>query len=153
MPNLTANLVPTCLILAPLGPSWRQRRLQEASKWRSTGGLDRICGHLGAKKAPRAQPPKNSDHFPANLSKNLIFHSNYEPHGILQRIFSNPPDPPETQHPVQNRPWVPRAGGQDYGSLHTNSLKQGPLDLQLPPEWPRFWPTVDFGQPLIFANC
>ena len=35
----------------------------------------------------------------------------------------DPPDPPETQHPVQNRPWVPRAGGQDYGSLHTNSLK------------------------------
>ena len=26
-------------------------------------------------------------------------------------------------HPVQNRPWVPRAGGQDYGSLHTNSFK------------------------------
>ena len=86
MPNLTASLVPTWPILAPLGPSWRQRRLQEASKWSSTGGLDRICGHLGAKKAPRAQPPKNGDHFPANLSKNLIFHSNYEPHGILQRI-------------------------------------------------------------------
>ena len=26
--------------------------------------------------------------------------------------------PPETQHPVQNRPWVPHAGGQDDGSLH-----------------------------------
>ena len=36
---------------------------------------------------------------------------------------ADPPDPAETQHPVQNRPWVPRAGGQDYGSLHTNSLK------------------------------
>ena len=40
------------------------------------------------------------------------------------QIRSNPPDPadpadpPETQHPVQNRPWVPHAGGQDYGSLH-----------------------------------
>ena len=28
------------------------------------------------------------------------------------------PDPAETQHPVRNRPWVPRAGGQDDGSLH-----------------------------------
>ena len=28
------------------------------------------------------------------------------------------PDPAETQHPVQNRPWVPHAGGQDDGSLH-----------------------------------
>ena len=26
--------------------------------------------------------------------------------------------PAETQHPVQNRPWVPHAGGQDDGSLH-----------------------------------
>ena len=31
---------------------------------------------------------------------------------------ADPADPPETQHPVQNRPWVPRAGDQDYGSLH-----------------------------------
>ena len=31
---------------------------------------------------------------------------------------AEPPDPPKTQHPVQNRPWVPHAGGQDYGSLH-----------------------------------
>ena len=30
----------------------------------------------------------------------------------------DPPDPPETQHAVQNRPWVPHAGGQDDGSLH-----------------------------------
>ena len=30
----------------------------------------------------------------------------------------DPPDPAETQHPVRNRPWVPHAGGQDYGSLH-----------------------------------
>ena len=27
------------------------------------------------------------------------------------------PDPAETQHPVQNRPWVPHAGGQDDGSF------------------------------------
>ena len=117
LPNLTANLVPTWPILAPLGPSWRQRRLQEASKWSSTGGLDRICGHLGAKKAPRAQPPKNGGHFPATLSKNIIFHSNYEPHGIL---FSNPPDLPDLLQSSgnANRPWVPHAGGQDDGSLH-----------------------------------
>ena len=31
---------------------------------------------------------------------------------------ADPADPPETQHPVRNRPWVPHAGGQDYGSLH-----------------------------------
>ena len=109
-PNL-AHLGATWAILAP---TW----LQEASKWSSTGGLDRICGHLGAKKAPRAQPPKNGDHFPANLSKNIIFHSNYEPHGILHRIFRIFSDPAETEHPVQNRPWVPHAGGQDDGSLH-----------------------------------
>ena len=86
LPNLTASFVPTWPILAPLGPSWRQHKLQEASKWSSTGGLDRICGHLGAKRAPRAQPPKNGEHFPANLFKNLIFHSKNKPHGILQRI-------------------------------------------------------------------
>ena len=28
------------------------------------------------------------------------------------------PDLPKTQHPAQNRPWVPHAGGQDDGSLH-----------------------------------
>ena len=31
---------------------------------------------------------------------------------------ADPADPPETQHPVQNPPWVPHAGGQDDGSLH-----------------------------------
>ena len=37
---------------------------------------------------------------------------------------ADPADPafsafsPETQPAVRNRPWVPRAGGQDYGSLH-----------------------------------
>ena len=30
----------------------------------------------------------------------------------------DPPDPPETQHAGQNRPWGSHAGGQDDGSLH-----------------------------------
>ena len=34
----------------------------------------------------------------------------------------DPPDPAETQHPVQNPPWVPHAGGQDDGSLHKLKL-------------------------------
>ena len=55
--------------------------------------------------------------FRQNCEKN-IFHNNYEPHGTLQRIRRIRSDPPETQHPVQNRPWVPHAGGQDDGSLH-----------------------------------
>ena len=40
---------------------------------------------------------------------------------MLNRIYQtlpDLPDPPETQHPVQNRPWVPHAGSQDDGSLH-----------------------------------
>ena len=51
----------------------------------------------------------------------------------------DPPDPPETQHPVQNRPWVPRAGGQDYGSLHTNSLKsaEAPANIFYSRGWHR----------------
>ena len=86
MPNLTANLIPTWLILAPLGPSWRQLRLQEASKWSSTGGPDRIWGHLGAKRAPKSSTPKNGDHFPAKFAKNLIFNSKNEPLGTLKRL-------------------------------------------------------------------
>ena len=35
---------------------------------------------------------------------------------------ADPADPAETQHAVRNRPWVPHAGGQDYGSL--NKLPQ-----------------------------
>ena len=30
---------------------------------------------------------------------------------------ADPADPAETQHAVRNQPWVPHAGGQDYGSL------------------------------------
>ena len=86
LPNLTANLVPTWPILAPLGPSWRQHRLQEASKWSSTGGPDRIWGHLGAKRAPKSSTPKNGDHFPAKLWKQIIFHSKNESHGTLKRL-------------------------------------------------------------------
>ena len=40
----------------------------------------------------------------------------------------DPADPPETQHAVRNRPWVPHAGGQDDGS-YTNSLKLGSRQL------------------------
>ena len=87
MPNLTANLVPTWLILAPLGPSWRQHRLQEASKWSSTGGLDRICGHLGAKRAPKSSTPQKWRSFSGKIvKKNLIFHNKNEPHRILKRL-------------------------------------------------------------------
>ena len=55
-----------------------------------------------------------------------------EYHACAQKLTArssevDPADPPETQHPVQNRPWVPHAGGQDYGSLHKlpqiNSLR------------------------------
>ena len=118
LPNLTANLILTWPILAPLGPSWRQHRLQEASKWSSTGGLDRICGHLGAKRAPKSSTPQKWRSFSRKIVKTHYFHNKNEPRGILHRICYFPPDPPETQHPVQNRPWVPHAGGQDYGSLH-----------------------------------
>ena len=119
MPNLTANLVPTWLILAPLGPSWRQHRFQEASKWSSTGGLDRICGHLGAKRAPKSSTPQKWRSFSRKIVKKTLFFtmkmSLTEFCTGSSGIFRNPP---ETQHPVQNRPWVPHAGGQDDGSLH-----------------------------------
>ena len=42
---------------------------------------------------------------------------------------ADPADPAETQHPVQNRPWVPHAGGQDYGSLHKLPQIKGILDI------------------------
>ena len=59
--------------LAHLGATWRQHRLQEASKWSSTGGPDRIWGHLGAKRAPKSSTPKNGDHFPAKCAPNYGF--------------------------------------------------------------------------------
>ena len=86
MPNLTANLVPTWPILAPLGPSWRQHRLQEASQWSSTGGLDRICGHLGAKRAPKSSTPQKWRSFSRKIVKKLYFQNKNEPQGILNRI-------------------------------------------------------------------
>ena len=64
-------------------------------------------------------PAKMRPQFRQKVPKSLYFYSISEPHGILGRIFRIPP---ETQHPVQNRPWVPHAGGQDYGSL--NKLPQ-----------------------------
>ena len=114
--------MPTWPILAPLGPSWRQHRLQEASKWSSTGGLDRICGHLGAKRAPRAQPPKNGNHFPAKLSKNIIFHSKNEPHGILSRL--NRLNRLKRKRNIRSRtdPGFPTPGAR-MTVVYTNSLK------------------------------
>ena len=53
--------------------------------------------------------------FPKTDQKTMCFHSKNEPHGILNRFHYNEP---KTQHLVQNRPWVPRAESQDYGSLH-----------------------------------
>ena len=66
--------------------------------------------------------------FRQNVPQTMVFHSQNEPGGILHRLnrlkrlnrlnrlnrFRN--------HRVQNRPWVPHAGGQDYGSL--NKLPQ-----------------------------
>ncbi len=65
----------------------------------------------------------------------IIISSSYHHHIIIRIIITiilckkkifflckrnKPPRnlPAETQHPVQNRPWVSHAGGQDYGSLH-----------------------------------
>ena len=87
MPNLTANLIPTWLILAPLGPSWRQHGLQEASKWSPTGGPDRMWGHLSAKRAPKGPTPQKGDHFPAKCAKIIVNSSKNEPPGTLKRIY------------------------------------------------------------------
>ena len=86
LPNLTANLVPTWPILAPLGPSWRQHRLQEASKWSSTGGPDRIWGHLGAKRAPKSSTPQKWRSFSGKIVKQFYLSLQNEPHGILKPL-------------------------------------------------------------------
>ena len=53
-------------------------------------------------------------HFPAKSVEFIELYSLFGPPGILQRIRS---DLPETGPAEQNRPYVPRAGGQDDGSL------------------------------------
>ena len=73
--NLTPNLPPTWPILVPLGPSWRQHGLQEASKWSPTGGPDRMWGHLSAKRAAKGPTPQKGDHFPAKCAKIIVKHS------------------------------------------------------------------------------
>ena len=65
--------------------------------------------------------------FLKNLQNTLCFLSKNEPHEILNRIFSFEAFEAETQHLVQNRPWVPHARGQDDGSLHKF--------LQIIPRW------------------
>ena len=60
-------------------------------------------------------------HFPGKSAEILVLSSIFGPPGTLQRIHyfpADPPDPPETGHSQQNRPWVPHAGEQDDGSLH-----------------------------------
>ena len=118
MPNLTINLIPTWLILAPLGPSWRQHRLQEASKWSSTGGPDRIWGHLGAKRAPKSSTPKNGCHFPAKCAPNIGFSQSKLAGGNSEPDLPDLPDPPETQPPGPEPTLGSPRRGQDYGSLH-----------------------------------
>ena len=59
--------------------------------------------------------------IPGKSAKSAVVFAFWEPHGIPKRIHSRKRkkrQTPKTQHPVQNRPWVPHAGGQDYGSLH-----------------------------------
>ena len=60
-------------------------------------------------------------HFPEKKSRCIVFSQSSAPRGNSAPDPpdpADPADPPETQHPVQNRPWVPHAGGQDDGSLH-----------------------------------
>ena len=91
--------------------------------------------------------------FPKKCQKTLFFHSKSEPHGTLHRIQRIHYFPAETQHPLQNRPWVPRAGGQDYGSLH--KLPQIIFTILTNRQ---FWPTgscdqlTTFGQPSVLIN-
>ena len=121
LPNLTANLVPTWLILAPLGANI-------GSKRPPNGAPQAVQIASGAILAPRgrlrAQPPKMAIIFRQNVPQTMVFHSQNEPGGILHRIQRIHRIRRKRNHRVQNRPWVPHAGGQDYGSLHTNSLKQ-----------------------------
>ena len=53
--------------------------------------------------------------------------------------------PPETQHAVQNRPWVPHARRQDDGSLHKL--------LQISPNRARGGPAGAALNPLVFFEA
>ena len=119
MPNLTANLIPSWPILVPLGPSWRQHRLQESSQWSSTGGLDRICGHLGAKRAPKSSTPPKWRSFSHKITTTCCFHSKNEPHGILKRIYRL-----KRKRNIRSRtdPGFPTPGAR-MTVVYTNSLK------------------------------
>ena len=72
--------------------------------------------HLLGKWGPiLSSTPQKGDHFPAKCAKinvkNNVFLASRNSEADL-------PDPAETQHARQNRPWVPHAGGQDDGGLH-----------------------------------
>ena len=63
------QLSPNLAHLGATWASWRQHRLQEASEWSSTGGPDRMWGHLSAKRAPKGPTLEKGDHFPAKVAK------------------------------------------------------------------------------------
>ena len=89
-------------------------RLLERAPWK--GSSKRLLG-----KAPRESlgflrfRAKSRSPIPAKSAKNSL-----KTKGFLasRNSEADPPFPPFPQHPVRNRPWVPHARGQDYGSLH-----------------------------------
>ena len=48
-------------------------------------------------------------HFPEKMARCIVFSQSSAPRG---NSAPDPPDPPETQHAVRNRPWVPHAGAR-----------------------------------------
>ena len=55
-------------------------------------------------------------HFPTKSANIIVLSSIFELPGILKRIHYYESDIPETGPAEQNRPYLPRAGGQDDGS-------------------------------------
>ena len=95
----------------------------------SGGGLGAILGCLGASWGILERSwggwsfhYKLGVHFPGKMARCIVFPQSSAPGGNSAAF---PADPPFPQPAVQNRPWFPRAGGQDDGS-YTNSLRLAP---------------------------
>ena len=118
-------LEPSCGVLeqswSRLGASWGGHGVVVGRSWGHLGGSWGVLGQL-------VLSVQCGLHFSGKKSRCIVFlqssapGGNSEPDPLLSTTFHRIHR--KRNQPVQNRPWVPRAGGQDYGSLlHTNSLK------------------------------
>ena len=83
---MSPKMEPSWPFLVPFGPFWRQNMLQRGLQLELQGRSKLHLGPSWRQEGACELKPKNGDHFPRKLSKNLIFDSKNEPPVILKRI-------------------------------------------------------------------